>query len=240
MQRVKVVASKSQTVNISAASTKINLATEMLTNLIPWNAENPYLYTIVISQMANGKEEMVYSTKYGFRNIQLINSGNNHYVTINGKRIFFKGTNIHDTHPLYGRYVDVKTMLKDITMMKQANINTVRTSHYPRQPKMNAMFDAFGLYVMDEADLECHGNNSLTRNPDWRDAFVDRNVRMVLRDRNHPSVIFWSLGNENGKGNNMDEAYKAVKKIDNRLVHCHGNESSSDLHSEMYTSGKRR
>ncbi|MDA3852781.1 MAG: DUF4981 domain-containing protein, partial [Bacteroidales bacterium] len=232
----KLVASKERTVTVSDASTMINFTTEKLNELTPWNAENPYLYTLVISQMANSKEEMVFSTKYGFRNIQMVNSGDNHYVTVNGKRIFFKGTNIHDSHPLYGRYVDVKTMLKDVTLMKQANINTVRTSHYPRQAKMNAMFDAYGLYVMDEADLECHGNNSLTRNPTWRDAFVDRDVRMVLRDRNHSSVIFWSLGNENGHGNNLNEAYKEIKKLDDRIVHCHGNESSSDMYSEMYTS----
>ena len=232
----KLVASEEQAVTVSDASAKVNLTTETLSGLTPWNAENPYLYTVVISQMANGKEEMVFSTKYGFRNIKMVDNGDNHYFTINGKRIFFKGTNIHDSHPLYGRYVDVETMLKDITLMKQANINTVRTSHYPRQAKMYAMFDAYGLYVMDEGDLECHGNNSLTRNPEWRDAFVDRDVRMVLRDRNHPSVIFWSLGNENGHGSNLDEAYKVLKTLDDRYIHCHGNGSSSDMHSEMYTS----
>ena len=231
-----LVANKEKTITISDDSAKINLTTETLNGLTAWNAYNPYLYTAVISQITNGKEEMVFSTKYGFRNIKLVDKDNNHYVTINGKRIFFKGTNIHDSHPLYGRYVDVETMLKDITLMKQANLNTVRTSHYPRQPKMNAMFDAYGIYVMDEADLECHGNNSLTKNPTWRDAFVDRNMRMVLRDRNHPSIVFWSLGNENGDGNNLNEAYNEVKKIDNRLIHCHGNESSSDMYSEMYTS----
>ncbi|UII18964.1 glycoside hydrolase family 2 TIM barrel-domain containing protein [Fulvivirga ligni] len=238
----KLVATKEAKVKIKDASQTLNLTTEALTGLTPWHTESPYLYTVVISQLNKGKEEMVFSSKYGFRNIQMVDQGDNHYVTINGKRIFFKGTNIHDTHPLYGKYVDVETMLKDITLMKQANINTVRTSHYPRQAKMNAMFDAYGLYVMDEADLECHGNNSLTRNPDWRDAFVDRNVRMVLRDRNHSSVIFWSLGNENGSGNNLNEAYKEVKKLDDRFIHCHGNESSSDMHSEMYTSvdGARR
>lgn len=232
----KLVATRNERVVVSDLTKKINLTTELLKGLIPWNADNPYLYTVVISQVNNKKEEMVFSTKYGFRNIKLVNNGDNHYVTINGKRIFFKGSNIHDTHPLYGRYVDVETMLKDITLMKQANLNMVRTSHYPRQAKMNAMFDAFGLYVMDEADLECHGNNSLTKNPTWRDAFVDRNVRMVQRDRNHSSVIFWSLGNENGEGNNLNEAYKEVRKLDNRLIHCHGNESSSDMYSEMYTS----
>ncbi|MBF4472649.1 glycoside hydrolase family 2 TIM barrel-domain containing protein [Flavobacterium sp. HJJ] len=232
----KTVASKEQAVTVSDAAPQVNLTTELLNGLTAWNAENPYLYTIIISQMANGKEEMVFSTKYGFRNIQEVNNGDNHYITINGKRIFFKGTNIHDTHPLYGRYVDVETMLKDITLMKQANLNMVRTSHYPRQAKMNAMFDAFGLYIMDEADLECHGNQSLTKNPSWRDAFVDRNIRMVRRDRNHSSIIFWSLGNENGDGNNLNEAYKEVRKIDNRYIHCHGNDSSSDMYSEMYTS----
>ena len=234
--RGNLVASKEQKVTVSAASTKVNLTTEALNGLTTWNADNPYLYTVVISQMANGKEEMVFSTKYGFRTIKMVDNGDNHYVTINGKRIFFKGTDIHDSHPLYGRYVDVETMLKDITLMKQANLNMVRTSHYPRQAKMNAMFDAYGIYVMDEADLECHGNNSLTRNPSWRDAFVDRNVRMVMRDRNHSSVIFWSLGNENGEGNNLNEAYKEVKKIDGRFIHCHGNDSSSDMYSEMYPS----
>ncbi len=232
----RLIASRQQKVTASGQSTKVDLTTDYLSGLTPWNTENPYLYTVVISQLNKGKEEMVFSTKYGFRNIKMINDGDNHYAAINGKRIFFKGTNIHDSDPLYGRYVAVETMLKDITLMKQANINTVRTSHYPRQPKMYAMFDAYGLYIMDEGDLECHGNNSLTRNPDWRDAFVDRDVRMVLRDRNHPSVIFWSLGNENGGGSNLDESYKVLKTIDDRYIHCHGNESSSDMHSEMYTS----
>lgn len=224
-----------QQVEINKELTEINLSTGLLTNLIPWHTENPYLYNVIISQLADGKEEMIFSTKYGFRNIQLVSDGNNHYFTINGKRIFFKGTNIHDAHPLYGRYVDNETMLRDITLMKQANINTVRTSHYPRHRKMNAMFDAYGLYVMDEADLECHGNNSLTNDTAWTKAFVDRNERMVLRDRNHPSIIFWSLGNENGSGINMSHCYNAVKKLDSRFIHCHGN-TASDMYSEMYTS----
>ncbi len=214
----------------------INLTTSLLKDLHAWNTEEPYLYDVIISQLNGKQEEMVFCTKYGFRNIKLVNTETDKYVTVNGKRIFFKGTNIHDAHPLYGRYVDVETMLRDVTLMKQANINTVRTSHYPRQPKMYAMFDAYGLYVMDEADLECHGNQGLTRDTAWTDAFVDRDVRMVLRDRNHPSVIFWSLGNENGEGQNMDAGYAAIRKLDERPIHCHGNESSSDMHSEMYTS----
>lgn len=228
-------ATAEQTITINGGSAHVILSSSLLKDLIPWNAENPYLYDVVISQLADGKEEMVFSTKYGFRNIQLVDSGDNHYFTINGKRVFFKGTNVHDANPLYGRYMDIEMMLKDLTLMKQANINMVRTSHYPRHAKMNAMMDAYGFYVMDEADLECHGNNSLTRDTTWTAAFVDRNVRMVLRDRNHPSVIFWSLGNENGSGENMQHCYDAVRKLDSRFIHCHGDDAS-DMYSEMYTS----
>lgn len=231
----KKVAQTEQQVKLNGTSSNVLLTTGLLQGLTPWNAENPYLYDVVVSQLSGGKEEMVFATKYGFRNVQVVNSGSNHYFTINGKRIFFKGTNVHDAHPLYGRHMDNETMLKDLTLMKQANINTVRTSHYPRHAKMNAMMDVFGLYVMDEADLECHGNNGLTRDTTWTEAFVDRNIRMVLRDRNHPSVIFWSLGNENGRGRNMYHCYDAIRRIDSRFIHCHG-EMASDMHSEMYPS----
>ena len=232
----KVVTSKEQKVALKGKNEQVTITTEPLSSLTPWNAEEPYLYDVIVTQLNDKQEEMVFATKYGFRNIQLVNTENAHYVTVNGQRIFFKGTNIHDAHPEFGRYVDVETMLRDITLMKKANLNTVRTSHYPRQPKMYAMFDAYGLYVMDEADLECHGNNSLTRDTSWTEAFVDRDVRMVQRDRNHPCVVFWSLGNENGNGGNMDAGYAAVRQLDPRPIHCHGNESSSDMHSEMYTS----
>lgn len=228
------VAQVQKAVAVDGASAQLDLTTELLRDLKPWNAENPYLYDVVITQLSDGREEMVFSTKYGFRNIREVNEGDNHYYTINGKRIFFKGTNVHDANPVYGRYMDNETMLKDLTLMKQANINTVRTSHYPRHAKMNAMMDAFGLYMMDEADLECHGNNGLTRDTSWTAAFVDRNVRMVLRDRNHPSVIFWSLGNENGSGENMRHCYNAIRSLDDRFIHCHG-DSASDMYSEMYT-----
>ncbi len=231
----KVKASVAKKITVRGESADVHLTTDLLKGLTPWHTENPYLYTVILSQKVDGKEEMVFSTKYGFRNIQYVHSGDNRYFTINGKRIFFKGVNGHDAHHLYGRYVDVDMMLKDITLMKQANVNTFRTSHYPRQPKMYAMFDAYGLYVMDEADLEAHGNNGLTRDTTWTKAYVDRNVRMVMRDRNHPSVIFWSLGNENGSGENMHHCYDAVKKLDNRFVHCHGDDAS-DMYSEMYTS----
>ena len=208
-----------------------------LSNLHPWSAEDPYLYTVVVSQKTeNGAEEMAFSTKYGFRKIT--QSGN--LIYINGKRVYFKGVNTQDTHPEYGRAIDMETMLKDLTMMKQANVNTVRTSHYPRQPKMYAMMDALGFYVMDEADVECHyswtsfGNNCLANNSSWITAMDDRTKRMVLRDRNHPSVIFWSLGNECGGGRNFSTTYNTCKNLDSRLVHYEGSMSYSDLGSSMY------
>ena len=205
-----------------------------LSNLRPWSAEDPYLYTVVVSQKdENGAEEMAFSTKYGFRNIT--KSGN--LIYINNKRVYFKGVNTQDTHPEYGRAIDMETMMKDLTMMKKANVNTVRTSHYPRQPKMYAMMDALGFYVMDEADVECHYNQNLSSNSSWITAMDDRTKRMVLRDRNHPSVIFWSLGNECGGGSNFSTTYTTCKSLDSRFVHYEGAGSGtnySDLGSNMY------
>ena len=205
-----------------------------LNNLRPWSAEDPYLYTVVVSQKnENGTEEMAFSTKYGFRNI----TKNGNLIYINGKRVYFKGVNTQDTHPEYGRAIDMETMMKDLTMMKKANVNTVRTSHYPRQPKMYAMMDALGFYVMDEANVECHGNQGLSNNSSWITAMDDRTKRMVLRDRNHPSVIFWSLGNECGGGSNFSTTYNTCKSLDSRLVHYEGAGSGtnySDLGSNMY------
>ncbi len=176
---------------------------------------------------------MAFSTKYGFKTVTI--SGTK--LLVNGKRIFVKGVNTQDTHPEYGRAIDMETMLKDIKMMKQANVNTIRTSHYPRQPKMYAMMDAFGIYCVNEADVECHGNQGLASNPSWQTAITDREVRMVKRDRNHPSVLFWSLGNECGAASNFSSAKTEMKKYDSRpIFYCNEdyNVSYSDLHSNMY------
>ena len=205
-----------------------------LSSLHPWSAEDPYLYTVVVSQKnENGTEEMAFSTKYGFKTVTI--SGTE--LLVNGERIFVKGVNTQDTHPEYGRAIDMETMLKDIKMMKQANINTIRTSHYPRQPKMYAMMDAFGMYCVNEANVECHGNQGLASNSDWKSAITDREVRMVKRDRNHPSVLFWSLGNECGAASDFSSARTEMKKYDSRpIFYCNEdyNVSYSDLHSNMY------
>ena len=229
----KQIATGTETYSGTAKAEK-TVTLNSLSNLHPWSAEDPYLYTVVVSQKdENGAEEMAFSTKYGFRNIT--KSGN--LIYINGKRVYFKGVNTQDTHPEYGRAIDMETMMKDLTMMKKANVNTVRTSHYPRQPKMYAMMDALGFYVMDEADVECHGNQGLSSNSSWITAMDDRTKRMVLRDRNHPSVIFWSLGNECGGGSNFSTTYNTCKSLDSRFVHYEGASGGtyySDLGSSMY------
>ena len=204
-----------------------------------WTAETPYLYTVrIIQQDAQGNDEMAFATKYGFRHIEIKNS----LVYINGQRVFLKGTNRHDTSPRYGRATTTEEMLCDVTLMKQNNINTVRTSHYPNEAKMYAMYDYFGLYTCDEADLEDHANQTISDRESWIPSFVDRINRMVLRDRNHPSVIMWSLGNEAGNGENFRYCYDEAKRLDNRPVHYEGTRSAgsygggrfSDFYSKMY------
>ena len=210
-------------------------------NIMPWTAETPNLYTVTIIQKdAQGKEEMAFSTKYGFRDIEIKNS----LLYVNGKRVMLKGVNRHDSHPVYGRAVTTESMLQDVLLMKQNNINTIRTSHYPNAARMYAMFDYYGLYCCDEADLEDHANQSISTRESWIPAFVDRIDRMVLRDRNYPSVIMWSLGNEAGPGSNFSACYDAAKALDNRPVHYEGTRMNgeyggglySDFYSKMYPS----
>ncbi len=206
-----------------------------------WSSEHPNLYTVEVVQLDNnGTDEMAFATKYGFRDVEIKEGA----VYVNGEKMLFKGANIQDTHPLYGRSIDVTTMLRDVVLMKQANMNMVRGSHYPRQPKMYDMFDYYGLFCMDEADIECHANwqnngAAISKAPSWKNAFLDRTERMVLRDRNHPSIIFWSLGNESGIGSNLQAAYNHCKLLDiQRPVHYEGATREyadyTDLWSTMY------
>lgn len=236
------VAQKNTTIKFKPSQKEIKKKVAFSVNDIKtWTAETPNLYTISIVQRNNDIDEMAFSTKYGFRTIEIRGS----LVYINGKRVTFKGVNRHDTHPLYGRAVPTETMLQDVMMMKQNNINTIRTSHYPNAAKMYAMYDYYGLYCMDEADLENHANQSISDMPSWIPAFVDRVERMVLRDRNHPSVIFWSMGNETGNGNNFEHCYNKIKQLDpTRPIHHestnddkeYGGNRFSDLYSKMYPS----
>lgn len=216
-------AGKEQSVTLSAG----------LSNLELWSAETPALYTLEVSLYdRNGNEIEAFSTKYGFRHVEI----KDRVVYVNGRKVFFKGVNRHDTHPLHGRAVPMESMLTDVTLMKRNNINTIRTSHYPNQPKMYAMFDYFGLYTMDEADVECHANTGISNITSWAPAFVDRGTRMVLRDRNHPSVVFWSMGNESGCGVNFSNEYNAMKALDSRIIHYEGQGTwtYTDMTSNMY------
>ncbi len=192
-----------------------------------WSAEKPHLYTLNVQIGGD-----IYTTRCGIRKIE----NRNGQVYINNQRVLFKGVDRHDTHPTLGKAINLESMLQDVMLFKRNNINTVRTSHYPNDPRLYALFDYYGIYVMDEADVECHGNHSLSRNPRWRGQYVDRNERMVLRDRNHPSVIFWSMGNECGGGDNFVAARDRIRELDDRLIHYEGMNEIADMDSRMYPS----
>lgn len=205
-----------------------------VTNPLLWSAETPNLYSVIVSmEDAQGNETEAMSSKFGFRKIEIKNKR----VYINNEPVFFKGVNRHDIHPQFGKAVPIESMIQDIVLMKQHNVNTIRTSHYPNDPKMYAMFDYYGLYVMDEADLENHGNHSISATPSWGPAFNDRIERVIHRDKNHSSVIFWSLGNEGGHGDNFVGMYNLAKKLDpTRPIHYEGKNEIADIDSHMYPS----
>lgn len=196
-------------------------------NPLLWTAETPNLYTVNVT--VNGD---ISTQKFGFRKIE----NRNGRVFINNSRVLFKGADRHDTDPIHGKAVPLESMMRDVLLMKQYNLNTIRTSHYPNDPRLYALCDYYGLYLMDEADVECHANHRLSRTPSWQAQYVDREVRMVLRDRNHPSVIFWSMGNESGGGDNFVASKKAINALDNRMIHYEGMNEVADMDSHMYPS----
>ncbi len=243
----KLVAAEVITAEYAADKKTVDVVARLkLENPLMWDAENPHLYTIRVVQKGDeGHEEMAFSTKHGFRYIEIKNS----LMYVNGEKVLFKGVNRHDTHPIYGRAVPTESMLEDVLLMKRNNINTIRTSHYPNAARMYAMFDHYGLYCCDEADLEDHANQSISNMKSWIPAFVDRIERMVYRDRNHASVIMWSLGNEAGYGSNFADCYDAARRCDmatdatsRRPIHYEGTrggrdfggEAHSDFYSKMY------
>ncbi len=199
-----------------------------------WSAETPSLYTVVLSlKDRNGDEVQAVSSRYGLRKVEI----KDRHVLINGKQVFFKGVNRHETHPVYSKAIPNEVTINDIRMMKQNNINAIRTSHYPHRASAYALYDYYGMYIMDEADIECHGNNGISNTPSFKDAYVDRGVRMVQRDRNHACVIFWSLGNESAGGCNLVAERDAMKALDpTRPIHYEGDDTIADLDSNMYPS----
>jgi beta-galactosidase len=177
----------------------------------------------------------------GFRNVEIKDG----HLLVNGQRVLFKGVNRHEAHPDLGQAVNVASMIQDIVVMKQNNVNAVRTCHYPDQPAWYDLCDRYGLYLIDEANIESHGmgygKESLAHPPEWKDAHMDRTVRMVERDKNHPSIVIWSMGNEAGDGPNFAAGYQWLKARDtSRPVHYCGSTarggSNSDVNSFMYAS----
>lgn len=179
-----------------------------------WSAESPSLYTLKAS--ASDKKGMVESAsvKFGFRTVEIKNV----QLLVNGKAVLIKGTDRHELSPHNGYVVSEAEMIRDIEVMKQLNVNAVRTSHYPNDPLWYSLCDKYGIYVVDEANVESHGmgygDASLAHRDDYRAAHLSRNQRMVLRDINHPSVIVWSLGNEAGNGDNFRACYDWIKAYD--------------------------
>ena len=229
----KVVAQTTCQMALRGDSVETCQAELSLDNPLLWTAETPNLYTLaVVQQGEDGQDEMAFSTKVGMREVAIHNS----LLYVNGKRVILKGVNRHDTDPEHGRTVSVESMLKDVMLMKQNNINTIRTSHYPNDARMYAMFDYYGLYVCDEADLEDHANQSISRMKSWIPSFCDRIERLVRRDVNHSSVVMWSLGNECGSGSNFKDCYEVAHKLDGtRPVHYEGTRVDKDYGGSLYS-----
>ena len=186
----------------------------------PWSAEIPTLYRLTVEVLDGEKTVEATAFKVGFRKIEIKKS----QLLVNGQPVYIKGANRHEMNPNTGYYVTREDMIRDIQIMKELNINAVRTCHYPNSPLWYDLCDEYGIYVCDEANVESHGmgykEKTLAKRADYEAAHLIRNKRMVLRDFNHPSVIYWSLGNEAGNGPNFHKCYDWIKAYDkSRPVH---------------------
>ncbi|MBD7914986.1 DUF4981 domain-containing protein [Clostridium sp. Sa3CUN1] len=232
---------------------KIDTLKATVNNVEPWSTESPYLYTLYIEVLdKEGNLIEVVPQKIGFRTFEM----KNNIMHINGKRIVFKGVNRHEFSHTKGRAITEEEMLWDIKFMKKHNINAVRTSHYPNQSMWYDLCDEYGIYLIDEANLESHGSwqkmgkcspewNIPGSLPEWRDVVVDRAESMLERDKNHPSILIWSCGNESYAGENILEMTRYFhSKDDTRLVHYEGVfwnrdfNDASDMESRMYAKPK--
>jgi beta-galactosidase len=206
-----------------------------------WSHETPYLYTlVVVLRDGAGQALQYYSTRIGFRKVEI----RNRELLINGKAVLIKGVNRHEFDEKRGKSLTMESMLADILLMKRYNINAVRTCHYPNDERWYDLCDEYGIYVWDEANIETHSvYNKLCNDPEWRTAFLERGVRMVERDKNHASIVTWSLGNESGYGPNHDAIAGWIRGFDpSRIVHYEGTTRlgwdaghiASDLTCPMY------
>lgn len=211
-----------------------------------WTAETPYLYKLHLALLtAEGEVIEQVEQSVGFRSVEIRNG----QLLVNGAPVRFRGVNRHEHDPRTARVMSEERMLQDILLMKQANINAVRTSHYPNVSRWYELCDSLGLYVMDEADIEEHGlRGTLASTPDWHAAFLDRAVRMAERDKNHPSIVMWSMGNESGYGPNFAAISAWLHDFDpTRPVHYEGAQGAGgepdpktvDVISRFYTRVKQ-
>ena len=179
-----------------------------------WSAETPALYQLTVEVLDNGNTVEAAAFKVGFRKVEIKNA----QLLVNGKPVLIKGANRHEMAPNTGYYVTREDMIRDIQIMKEFNVNAVRTCHYPNSPLWYNLCDEYGIYVCDEGNIESHGmgykEQTLAKNPIYEAAHLIRDQRMVLRDFNHPSVIYWSLGNEAGNGPNFHKCYDWIKAYD--------------------------
>ena len=207
-------------------------------NPLLWTAETPNLYSLVISlKNSDSKTTEVVSSKIGFRKVEIKDS----LFCINGVPVTIKGVNRHEHNQYTGHVISEEDMRTEFTLMKQNNINAVRTSHYPNDEHFYELCDEYGMYITDEANIESHGmyygDYSLAKKPEWAPAHIDRCLRMVERDKNHPSVIVWSMGNEAGDGIVFTEAYKAIRERDpSRPIHYERAElgDNTDIYCPQY------
>ncbi|MBI9061507.1 MAG: DUF4981 domain-containing protein [Marinilabiliaceae bacterium] len=238
MEGSKTIYSNSSTVTIKEEHAGANFSGHIL-NPRKWTAETPELYTLLIN-LKDKKGRALESTtiKVGFREVE-IKGGQ---LLVNGKAVLFKGVNRHEHDEYTGHVVSKELMIQDILLMKQHNINAVRTCHYPNDPLWYELCDEYGLYVIDEANIESHGmgygERSLAKDTSWMDAHIDRTRRMVERDKNYPSIVIWSLGNEAGDGPNFVATSAWIKSRDlSRPVHYEraGQEAHTDIVCPMYS-----
>ena len=222
----------------SPADTLIHFE-KLLKSVQPWSAESPYLYTLVINTTdRNGRVEESVAQPFGFRTIEMKNG----QLLVNGVAITIKGVNRQEHNAVHGRTLSIGEMVKDVKMMKQFNINAVRTSHYPNYSEWYQLCDKYGLYMVGEANIECHGildteYKQLADREDWYPAFHDRMCRMIKRDRNHTAIIIWSMGNESGYGKSFEKLYDMSKAMDpTRPVQYEGGGyyAKSDIYCPMY------
>jgi beta-galactosidase len=235
------VFSESGVLNIRAGGNAGIHFTSDIKDIKKWSAEYPQLYILTL-QLTNKKNKPVQATgcRVGFRIVEIKDG----QLLVNGKAILFKGVNRHEHDPVTGHVISVESMKRDIQLMKQFNFNAVRTCHYPNDPMWYKLCDKYGIYLIDEANIESHGygykpDETLGNNPDYREAHLYRISNMVERDKNHPSVIIWSMGNEAGTGSNFLAAYKWIKQRDDtRPVHYERAEKDTEIkerHTDVIT-----